>query len=388
MDVSVSLGRLRGIPIGIHPSWLIVFGLLTYSLTTHVLPSRYAGWSAAEYWVAGTGASVLLFASVLAHELGHAVVAQAKGIPVRSITLFVFGGVAVLDEESEEAGDEFLIAVAGPAVSLAIAIVSAALGSATQDLNEQTAAILRYLASANVLLVAFNLIPGYPLDGGRVLRAIIWGATGSVQRATRIAASIGMVIGYVLAAAGILLVFQAVVSGIWLAAIGFFLWSAAKRSERQFAHRRAFAGVRVGALMDRPPVAVAPDVPLDELVGRYVLTRNVRGLPVVDGGNLVGIITLTDLKGVPTAEWGRLRVRDRFTPRERLVTATPATSLDDVLRIMSERDIHQVPVVQDGALVGVLTRGAVSHFLQLRQELPASATESSNGRLHRGGPTS
>ena len=375
MEATVTLGRIRGIPIGIHSTWLIVFGLLTYSLADRVFPARHEGWSAAQYWVAGALASLLLFASVLAHELGHAVVAQARGIPVRRITLFIFGGVAELGEESETPGDEFRIAIAGPAVSVAVAAVAGLLWAATRGVSEHAAAVFAYLASANVLLVLFNLIPAYPLDGGRVFRAALWRGTGSMERATRMAASVGMVIGFLFIVGGIVLVFQATISGIWLVAIGWFLRSAAQQAAQQLVLRRVFEGVRAGALMDREPATVAPGVTLAELVEGYILGRNARGLPVVEGRSLEGIVTLTDVKGVPREEWARLRVRDRMTPRDRLVTVSPETGLDAVLRAMAQRDIHQVPVVRDGALAGLLTRNAVIQFLQLREALPAGPSE-------------
>ena len=373
MEASFTFGRVRGIPIGVHSTWLIAFALLSYSLAERVLPARYDGWSAGTYWAIGVLATVLLFASVVAHELGHAVVAQARGVGVRSITLFIFGGVALLDQESEEAGDEFAIAVAGPAVSVLVALVAAGLWLATRGVNEQIGALFGYLASANTTLVVFNLIPAFPLDGGRVFRALLWRTTGSVERATRVAASVGMVIGFVFIAVGVFLVFRQPISGIWLVAIGWFLRSAAEQAYRHLAVDRGFAGVRVGALMDPRPVTVGADVTIADLVDGYILGRNVRGLPVVDGngGALLGIVTLTDVRETPRADWPHLRVRERMTPRAELATVGPATGLDDALRCLSERDIHQVPVIAaDGRLVRLLTRNAVIQYLQLRQALP------------------
>jgi Zn-dependent protease len=307
---------------------------------------------------------------VLAHELGHAVVAQAKGIVVRAITLFMFGGVALLDQESEDAGDEFQIAIAGPAVSVAVAALSGLIWLALRGASEPIGAIFGYLASANLTLVVFNLIPAYPLDGGRVLRAAIWGSTGSMRRATRIAASVGMVIGYVFIVVGIYLVFRAPITGVWLVAIGWFLRSAADQSMRQLTLESAFGTARASTLMDRDPVVVPPDITLQELVDRYILGQNARGVPVLTGRDLLGIVTLTDVKDVPREEWGRLVVRERMTPRTRLVTASPTTSLDEMLHTMSGRDIHQVPVVTaDGALVGLVTRNAIIQFLELRRAL-------------------
>lgn len=374
MDASVRLGKIRGIEIGIHYTWLVVFGLLTYSLAAGVFPEWYPGWTQGTYWAVGALASLLLFASVLAHELGHAVVAQSRGIPVASIVLFIFGGVAQIVEEARRAIDEFLIAVAGPIVSLVIGVGSLVLWPFAGQVNEPLGAILRYLGFANLILVVFNLIPAYPLDGGRVLRAFLWGALDSVYRATRIASTVGVFIGFLFIAGGIFLVFRAPLSGIWLVAIGWFLQSAAQQSYQQLMLKRLFEGVRVGQLMDARPVTISPDVPVDELVDS-LLGYNVRSFPVIEDGRLVGIVTLTDVRNTPRSEWPTRRVRDLMTPFERLVTATPESDIESVLRAMVAHDIHQVPVVRDSALLGLLTRNALLRFLQLRQELMRSPEE-------------
>jgi Zn-dependent protease/CBS domain-containing protein len=374
MEASIRLGKIRGIEIGIHYTWLVVFGLLTYSLAAGVFPDWYPGWTAGTYWVVGVVASLLLFGSVLAHELGHSVAAQSRGIPVARIVLFIFGGVAQIVEEARRARDEFLIAVAGPLVSLLIGIGSLALWPFAESISEPLGAILRYLGFANLILLAFNLIPAYPLDGGRVLRAFLWGALDSVYRATRIASAVGVFIGFLLIAGGIFLVFRAPLSGIWLIAIGWFLQSAAQQSYQQLMLRRLFEGVRVGQLMDREPVTIAPDVPVDQLVDA-LLQYNVRSFPVIEHGRLVGIVTLTDVRNTPRSEWASRRVYDLMTPSDRLVTATPEADIERVLRAMVTHDIHQVPVVHDGRLLGLLTRNALLRFLQLRQELMRTPDE-------------
>jgi Zn-dependent protease/CBS domain-containing protein len=374
MQASFTLGHVRGISIGIHSTWLIVFGLLTYSLAEGVLPNQYHGWSTAMYWIIGAISALLLFASVLAHELGHSLTALSKGVKVKSIVLFIFGGVAQLEDETDTASDEFWIAIAGPAVSVVIGVLSALIFLAVRGVSEEIGAIFAYLATANIILVLFNLIPGFPLDGGRVFRAVLWGATDNLQRATRIASTVGMVVGYIFIVLGIFLVFQNPISGIWIIAIGWFLRSAAEQSYQQLMMERAFSGVRVNELMTRDPVTVAPDVPLDRLVSDYVMARNVRGLPVMQNGDLVGIITLNDIKDVPQHDWPARTVGEVMTPRDKLVTATPTTSLKTVVKAMSDNDIHQLPVLQDGKLVGLLTRNAVIRALQLQQELGGPST--------------
>ena len=375
MNPSFKLGTVRGITIGVHWSWLVVFALLTYSLAVGVYPPMYPSWTTGAYWVVGAVASLFLFASVVAHELGHSFVALSKGMPVHSITLFIFGGVATITKEPERAGDEFQIAVAGPAVSLTVAIVSLALWFVLSAVSNYLGSIFIYLTAANLLLVAFNLIPGYPLDGGRVFRSIAWRVTGSAERATRIAGTVGVGVGLLLILGGVVLVLRVdIISGIWLAAIGWFLESAARQSTQQFQLEQILAGVQVGTLMDPQPVAVPPDLRLADLVETYVLGRNLRSLPVVSGDRLVGLVTLTDVQRVPRDRWEVRTAGNAMTPLDRLVTATPRSPLQPVLQAMAERDIHQVPVIEDGRLVGVLTRNQVIQYLQLRSELQRETT--------------
>ncbi len=383
MKNSLRVGRLGGVTINIHYTWLIVFGLMTYSLAAGVFPSFYPHWSSAENWIVSAVATILLFVSVLAHELGHSFVARAKGIPVQDITLFLFGGATNISQETDDPGDELQIAMAGPSVSVMAAIIAFAIGYLTAPVSEVASAIFLYLAGANIILVIFNLVPGYPLDGGRMLRSILWGMTGNVQMATRVAATLGVGIGYLCIIGGIIYAFWDVMGGIWLVAIGWFLQNAAEHS---FHSRPSVSsspsGVQVQSLMDPAPVTVRPDVMVDDLVHHYILEQNVRGVPVVDGGNLVGIITLTDIKDVPQEDWGRLRVLDRMTSFGHVLTVAPDADLDAALEKMSAHDIHQLPVVEGNVVVGLLTRGAVIRFFQSSQELSVpvgAAARSSDG---------
>lgn len=370
MRNSLRLGRIGGVTISIHFTWLIVFGLMTYSLGSGVFPSFYPHWSPSENWVVSALATILLFVSVLAHELGHMFVARAKGVPVHEITLFLFGGATNISQEIDDPGDELQIAMAGPSVSVMAAIIAFAIGYLTTPVSEVASAIFLYLAGANIILVIFNLVPGYPLDGGRMLRAILWGMTGNVQMATRVAAILGIGIGYLCIIGGVIYAFWDVMGGIWLVAIGWFLQNAAEHSyHSQSSVTPSPSGVPVRSLMDSAPVMVRPDVMVDDLVHQYILERNVRGVPVVDGENLVGIITLTDIKDVPREDWGHLRVLDRMTSFGHVVTVAPDTDLDVALEKMSAHDIHQLPVVEGNAVVGLLTRGAVIRFFQSSQDL-------------------
>ncbi len=372
MEASIRLGHIRGIPIGLHYSWFIVFGLLTYflSMPGGFLQQFFPGWQTPTYWIIAATSSLLLFTSVLLHELGHAFTAQYKGIPVKSITLFIFGGVASISQDSETARDEFAIAIMGPVVSVGIAIVSGVAFLLVSPFQEQLAAIFAYLALVNTVLVIFNMIPGFPLDGGRVFRAFLWGWTGSVEKATRWASMVGVMIGYAFIILGIFMVFVVLFTGIWLILIGWFLQNAADQAYKQMQVQRTFEGIRVRQLMEPNPVTISAYSTIEDLVDRYMLGRNLRGLPVVDEGILAGIITLNDIKTTPREQWSHYRVLDRMTPRDKLITAEPDTDLDDVLKMMSEQDFHQIPVLENGAVVGLLTRGQIIRFLQLRQSLP------------------
>ncbi|MGA7670384.1 MAG: site-2 protease family protein [Nitrolancea sp.] len=373
MEASWKLGRIRGIEIGVHYTWIFIFALLSYSLAVDYFPSLYDNWTTGQYWTISVIASLLLFASVVAHELGHSLVAIARGIPVKNITLFIFGGVASLTQDTQDAKTEFQVAIAGPAVSFVIAAVSLGLSYLMRNVNSQLEGIFFYLAMANGLLVAFNLIPGFPLDGGRVFRSIVWGITHSMDRATNIAGTLGVIIGYLFIVLGVFVMFAGVlISGIWFVAIGWFLQNAAQQSMQQLRMEETFQDVTIAMLMRSNPVTVEPETTLEDLVEHHILGQNTRGVPVVRDGVLQGIITLSDIKSVPRTDWRTFRVLDRMTPRERLVTVTPDSPLSEALQEMSERDIHQIPVVRGELLVGLLTRNDVIRFIQLRNEIPRS----------------
>ncbi len=376
MEASWKLGRIRGIEIGVHYTWIFIFALLSYSLAVDYFPSLYDNWTTSQYWTISIIASLLLFASVVAHELGHSLVAIARGIPVKNITLFIFGGVASLSQETEDAKTEFQVAIAGPAVSLIIAAISFGLSYLLRDVNSQLEGIFFYLAMANGLLVAFNLIPGFPLDGGRVFRSIVWGITHSMDRATNIAGTVGVVIGYLFIVLGVFVIFSGVlISGIWFVAIGWFLQNAAQQSIQQLRMQETFQDVTIAMLMRANPTTVEPETTLEDLVEHHILGQNTRGVPVVRDGVLQGIITLSDIKSVPRSDWRNFRVLDRMTPRDRLVTVTPESQLSEALQEMSERDIHQIPVVRGEMLVGLLTRNDVIRFIQLHNEVPRSRNQ-------------
>lgn len=361
------LFTVRGIEVGIHVSWLIVFALLSFSLATGYFPMAVENIGTGVSWLLGSVATILLFGSVLVHELAHSFMARARGLEARSITLFIFGGVSNLGGEAKQPSVEFQVAIVGPLTSFAIAAVAYGIASVLGD--PALRALFGYLALVNAVLGAFNLIPGFPLDGGRVLRSIAWKATNSLRRGTDIAAGAGQLIGGLFIFWGLIQMFGgAVLNGVWIAAIGWFLQNAASASRQQVVMETRLEQVRVGDVLDPDPSSVSPDATVSELIEDHLLPRNRRAVPVCEGERLVGIVTLGDVGRVPAAERPATRVADVMTAGE-LVTVTPEATLNQAFAALAQHDFEQLPVVRDGRLLGLLTRGDVLRQLQLREAL-------------------
>ncbi len=364
---TIPLGRLFGIPIGLDYSWFLIFGLLTWSLASNYYPARYADWPAVQYWGLGALTAVLLFASVLLHELGHALVARGFKIPVRRIRLMIFGGVAEMGDESPDARAEFTVAVAGPLVSVLVGLAAGAgwLVLRAAGLFEPLVALLGYLALINVLLAGFNMIPGFPLDGGRVLRAIVWGATRSMRRATLIAGNIGRVIGFGFIGLGLLQMFTGgLVNGIWMAFIGMFLQGAASAEMRGQAVRESLSGRTVAQVMSRGLAALPSTLTLQQLIDAHILGGGQRAFAVVDGGRVLGLLTINEVRQVPAAERLYTTLAEAMVPVDDLKTVQPDTALWTALKRMEIEELGHLPVVEDGRLQGVLRREDVFSFLR------------------------
>ena len=369
MKPSFQVARIAGVEIGVHYTWLFAFALITWSLAQGFFPASYRGWSSGAYWLTGALAALLLFISVLVHEMAHSFVALAKGLPVRGITLFIFGGVSNIGGEAAKAKDEFAIAIVGPLTSVVLAGAFWGLRQLAGNPQEPVAAILAYLTLINLMLAGFNLLPGFPLDGGRVLRSILWGTTGNLARATRIAASVGQAFGWLFIAWGVYQVLGGnFLSGLWMAFIGWFLNNAADASAREVRLQEQFRGVHVGQVMEPSTETVTPQTTVEELVQEWILQRRRRALPVSEDGKLAGIVTLTDAKGVPQDRWSQVRVGE-IMRREPLYTVGPEDDLDAALQLLAEHDVNQVLVLRQGALVGLLSRAEVIRYLQFRHEL-------------------
>jgi Zn-dependent protease/CBS domain-containing protein len=377
MPGSFRIGKIAGIDIDINVSWIIILVLLTVSLATGWFPQLYPGWSSGTYWVVGLISALLLFVSVLLHELAHSFVARRRGLPVKNITLFIFGGVSNIEREPTSPGVEFQMAVVGPLTSLLIGIVCFLLQLPLRGSNSPLEGILFYLAVTNVLLGVFNLIPGFPLDGGRVLHSIIWKITGSMRQATRAATLAGQIIAYLFIFVGIWLFFTGyILDGIWLGFIGWFLLSAAQSANSQAMLASVFRGVTVGEVMNPKPATVPANISLQQLIDAYFLPGALRYALVMQADHLAGLITLGDIRHVPREQWAHLPVSQAMVPLERLHVVSPQQSLNDVLPLMAGRDVNQLPVVQNDTLVGILSRDAIVQYLEVRRGLGVNTPKS------------
>ena len=377
MAGSFRIGKIAGIDIYIHVSWIIILVLLTVSLATGWFPQSDPGWSTATYWLVGLISAILLFVSVLLHELAHSFVARRRGLPVKNITLFIFGGVSNIEHEPTSPGVEFQMAVVGPLTSLLIGVVCYLLQWPLRGSNSPLEGIVFYLAVTNILLGVFNLIPGFPLDGGRVLHSIIWKLTGSMRQATRVATITGQVIAYFFILLGVWLFFIGnFLDGLWLGFIGWFLLSAAQSANSQVMLESMLRGVTVGEVMNPKPTVVPANISLQQLVDEYFLPQGLRFALVMQADQLAGLITLSDIRHVPREQWGQIPVGQAMIPLERLHVVQPQQSLNDVLPLMAGRDVNQLPVVQNGAVVGILSRDAIVHYLEVRRSLGLGAAKS------------
>ncbi len=372
---NIPLGKIFGIQIGLDYSWFVIFALLTWMLAVSYYPDEFKNWSPPLYWLTGAVTALMLFASVLLHELGHSVIALHYKIPVRSITLFLFGGVAQIEKEPPSPKVEFLVAIGGPLVSLALAILFYAM----QPMTAGVAPLLgltKYLAYITLALVLFNLIPGYPLDGGRVLRAIIWAITGNMNRSTSIAANVGRFFAFLLIFGGIVqMIHGNVGDGIWIAFIGWFLDNAASVQLQQLSLQGLLKGYRVAQAMNTHYAVVPESLTLQELVDERILTSGQRYFLVNRGEKTLGMITLHRVKDVPREKWVATNVSDVMLPFHDLKCTEPDTELWSALENMDRVGVNQMPVVEAGQVVGMLSRDDAITFLRSLQELGVPAAK-------------
>lgn len=374
MQSSIRLGRLFGVEIGLHYSWILIAALITFSLGAQ-FQSSHPEWGGTVIWGLAILTAVLFFASIVVHELSHALVALRAHLPVRSITLFALGGVAQIEKEAGDAKTEFWMGFVGPLTSLAIGFVSLGLAlllgwdMGTLPVSPLQSMVV-WLGFINIALAVFNMIPGFPLDGGRVLRAAIWWRTGDASRATRTAARVGQAVAFGFIILGFLRFFGgAGFSGLWLAFIGWFLLEAARTSYSQVRVTEELRGVRVGDIMARDCPTIDRELSLQQFVDEYLLRTGRRCYMVAENGEVIGLVTPNEIKSTERARWAETRVGQVMRPLDVLRTVAPDTPVTEVLEAMGRDDINQLPVVQNDRLQGVITRGHVLRFLQARAEL-------------------
>jgi len=374
MTASFRLGTIWGIPIGLHWSLLLVFGLLTWSLAGSYFPAEYPGLTPGLRLGLAAFTGVLFFASILLHELGHARVALREGIPVKGITLFIFGGVAEIGAPTKTPGAEFRIAVGGPLVSLALFALFQLLTLLDQGIDV-LAAPSGWLARINLMLLLFNLIPGYPLDGGRILRAVVWHLSGSEKTGWRTAMVSGQIVSFGFMGVGAFQILQGdAANGIWLIFIGWFLQNAtaAEQTAKTVTNQLAGATVRQAMAMTDEP-RVPGRMKVRQLIDDHVLTHGQNYFLVVDEEIPRGVVTLTQVTQVPRDKWDWTSVSDVMTPWASLSRVEARTDLLDALRTMETGKLSHMPVVEQDRLVGLLTREEIIRFLRLRAELGAPA---------------
>lgn len=388
MNRGLRIGQIFGINIYIDASWVLIFLLVIWSLASGLFPAWHPEWGAGLRWGVALVASLLFFCSILLHELSHSVVAKARGLPVRRITLFLFGGVSNIEREPPTPKTEFLMAVVGPLTSIVLGIIFLALARIGVTSSERmletprevmlelgpVATLLLWLGPINIFLGIFNLLPGFPLDGGRVLRSILWQATGSLQRATRWATGVGRVIGWLFILTGIAMAFGArvpifgtgFVSGLWLVFIGWFLSNAATASYQQTIIHNLLEDVPVSRLMRANVPTVAPNLTISTLVYEHVMGTDEQAFPVVENEQMIGLVCLEDIRRVPRDQWDHLTVGDIMTRAGQLDVVAAREDASEALEKLTRRDVRQIPVVDNGHLVGLLRRRDILKWLDVQ----------------------
>ncbi|MGB8989392.1 MAG: site-2 protease family protein [Candidatus Sulfotelmatobacter sp.] len=374
MKSQIKIGTVFGVELGLHYSWLVIALLITFSLAGEFHATNLA-WSETVVWSTAILTGALFFACLFAHELSHALVARMRGLPIHKITLFLLGGVAQMEKEATDPKTEFWMAIAGPITSAVLGFILLALASAsgwTRGSSPATpgTALLVWLGYINLALAAFNMIPGFPLDGGRVLRAILWWAMGNVERATRVAARVGQAIAVVFIGLGIFRFFEgAGLGGLWLAFIGWFLLQAASATYLQVRTGTLLSGLKVKDLMSTSYETVSPNMSLQEFVNQRLMRSGNRCFLVMENGQLLGMVTPKEIREVDGSTWPFKTVGDVMRSVDKIHFVAPDTPALEALEMMSREDVHQLPVLVNGKIAGVMSRAHILQALQSRSEL-------------------
>ncbi len=364
MRSSIPLAKIAGIEVRVHFTLVFAFAVITWSVATSFLPLVFPGWSQRAYWGTGAAAAVLLFASVLMHELSHSLVARTRGFVVEGITLFIFGGVSRLAGEAKRPWDEFAIAVVGPLTSLVLAVAFGAAFWPLRAVDRPLTAVLGYLALVNGVLAAFNLLPGLPLDGGRVLRSMVWAVTRSPAWATRVSVWTGRLLGWGLVGWGVYMILHnEVLSGLWTIFIGWFMSNSAGAMLRETGLGELLRGAKVERVMDQdPPRAGAGDT-LSQVFAEHFLRRGRRAVLVTDLDRLLGMLTEADMRRVPRPRWQEAVAGEAMTTAP-VFTISADADLEQALQLMTEHHVDQLPVLADGHLLGLIDREQLTRYVE------------------------
>ena len=370
----IPIGRAFGIPMRLHFSWFFIFAIVTWALSANYFPSIYPEWNTTTSVITAMITSLLFFSSVMLHELMHSVVAQASGIPVESITLFLFGGVSKITKEPSEPKMELKIAIAGPLTSILLGGIFWLIWYMAPASWEHVIAVSFWLGLINMMLGLFNLLPGFPLDGGRVFRAILWWRSGNLQRATRWASNAGRGLSFLFIFGGVWLIFQGPewwFSGLWLTFIGWFIGNAAAGSYRQMMLQQMLQGHAVSEIMTRGCQEVPLDLPLDRLVNEYILVSGNQCFIITDGNRVKGVITAENVKQVRRELWADKKVGEVMTHFEKMKKVRPDEDLAGVMELLTQEGTSELPVVEGETIVGMIRRENMLAFINLRDKLSA-----------------
>ncbi len=356
------IGRIMGIPIHIHFSWLIIFGLITWSLSTYYFPRVVPELSTVSSWMVGAVATFLLFISVAFHELSHSFVARKHRIYIERITLFIFGGVAQMRGEPSEPLSEFKIAIAGPLSSILLSVIFFSLSFISGGILD---ALFSYLAFINLLLAFFNLLPGFPMDGGRVLRSALWARKKNYFYATQKASSVGQAVAIFFMVFGLFSLLYGIPSGLWMMLIGWFLFSAAQASYQQSTLQEILSGVKVRDIMVKDIVWLDPSITIEEAVNEYFLRYGYGGFPVKKDDELKGFVTLKEVKDVPRSDWGRVKVEKVVAPHRKESEISPENDAFSALEVMAREGKGRIIVTENDKIVGLITRNGIATYVHL-----------------------
>ncbi len=364
---SLKIVTIMGIPIRVHFSWLIIFGLITWSLSTFYFPMAAPQLPGLSYWISGVAAAIFLFVSVALHELSHSFVAMRYGQSIASITLFIFGGVAQMKGEPAHPKAELNIAIAGPLSSFLLSLIFLIAYNLVTGQVER--ALFQYLSYLNLIVGVFNLIPGFPMDGGRVVRAYLWKKTNDFFYATRKASNYGQKIAIFFIIFGLFSIFAGSPSGLWLMLIGWFLHTSAQASYQQASLQETLSNVKVKDIMVKNIVTVSQNITIETAIDEYFIKYGYGGFPVVDNGRFLGLLTLKEIKNVPKERWNDVRISEIFIPHDKKWEVSEEEDAMKALERMISEDKGRLAVTEKGDLIGLITRNGIAKYVQIKGEI-------------------